>query len=182
MNRHLREEDFCRWIAGERSREAEQHVVNCAECRAHAALMSGVLGGFHDHVHERSEQRLAGYGAFPRGATGTGNRDTRGWFGLLWGKLPVAALLALFVAAVAWLPWHASRSSRLAENPAVNVPAASDDVALLKRVDAEVSRTVPGPMEPLAALIEWLPESQPGSAQSPSGQVSPDRPKRSEER
>jgi hypothetical protein len=138
MNQHLREEDICRWIAGERSRETEQHLGNCGQCRLHVARASDVLGGFHDSVRERGVRRLAGYGALSVSA-----KATRGW--ISWSKLPVAALattlVILLLAVAALLPWHASKS------PAV------DDAALLKRVDAELSRTVPGPMEPLSALI-----------------------------
>jgi len=157
MRRHLQEEDLCRWIAGDRSHEAEQHLESCAQCRSHIARMSEVLGGFHTSVRDRGQRRLAEYGPFPPGAARVAIRA-----GLGWGRLPVAALVTLFVALAAWLPWQASRSSRLAEGPEASVHAA-DDAALLRRVDAEVSRAVPIPMEPLAALIKWQPEPQPGT-------------------
>ena len=54
MNPHLREEDICRWIAGERGMEVEEHLGNCGECRAQVARMNEVLGAFHDTIHHRS--------------------------------------------------------------------------------------------------------------------------------
>jgi hypothetical protein len=127
MSRHLREEDICRWMVGERSLEAEQHLANCGECSSHVARMSEVLGEFRDSAHA-----LAGVGA------GRADRSS----GFAWARMAVAALAALLIAVGFWLPRHESRSM-----PDV------DDAALLRRVDAEVSRTVPGPMEPLAALM-----------------------------
>jgi len=32
---------------------------------------------------------------------------------------------------------------------------ASEDAALLKQIDSEISRAVPGPMEPLVKLVSW---------------------------
>jgi hypothetical protein len=127
MSRHLREEDICRWMAGERSFEAEQHVANCGECSSHVVRMSEVLGEFRD-----SARAVAGVGARRAGRSS----------GFAWGRMAVAALAALLIAVAIWLPRHESRSVQEV-----------DDAALLRRVDAEVSRTVPGPMEPLAALM-----------------------------
>ena len=137
MSRHLREEDICRWMAGERSHEAEQHLANCGECNSHVARMSEVLGEFRDSVHGRSERALAGVGTQRAGSVGA---DRSRGFG--WGGVAVAGLVALLIAVAVWLPRHDLRSVQDV-----------DDAALLRRVDAEVSRTVPGPMEPLAALM-----------------------------
>jgi hypothetical protein len=127
MSRHLREEDICRWMAGERSLDAEQHLANCGECGSHVARMSEVLGEFRDSAR-----------ALPGVRAGRIDRSS----GFAWGRIAVAALAVLLIAVAIWLPRHESRS----------VPEV-DDAALLRRVDAEVSRTVPGPMEPLAALM-----------------------------
>jgi hypothetical protein len=132
MSPHLREEDICRWMAGERSLEAERHLAHCGECSSHVARMSAVLGEFRDSVHGRSERALAGLGNLRAGRPR----------GLGWGRMAVAGLAALLIALAVWLPQHESRSVQDV-----------DDAALLRRVDAEVSRTVPGPMEPLAALM-----------------------------
>jgi len=94
--------------------------------------MSEVLGDFRDSVHGRSARALAGLSTLPA-------RESRG-FG--WGGMAVAVLAALLIAVTIWLPRHESGNVRDV-----------DDAALLRRVDAEVSRTVPGPMEPLAALM-----------------------------
>ncbi len=165
MNRHLGEEDICRWIAGERGVEAERHLGNCGLCRSHVARMSETLDGFHAMVRDRSEQRLGGYGALD--VAMAEQHAARGWNGLGWGKLTLAALataLVILVATAVWAPRHAPHHTASA--------LGVDDAALLTRVDAEVSRTVPGPMEPLAALIEWRPESQ-KAVQSRTDQGSP---------
>lgn len=129
LSKHLTEKDICLWTAGERGLEAERHLESCAACRSQVALMSEVLGGFRASVH------LA--------ANSTPQITPRASNGFAWARLAFATLALLFIAAAVWLPRN---------NPASRT---TDDAALLKRVDAEVSRTVPGPMEPLTALIEW---------------------------
>ena len=146
MNRHFEEDDICRWIAGERGPEAEQHLASCEQCRAHVARMSEVLDGFLESVHEQGQRRMPAYGGFSEGVSKISNS------GLGWRKLSVAALAVLLIVLAAWVPWHASKSARLAER--------NEDAALLRRVDAEVSRTVPGPMEPLTTLIQSQPEEE----------------------
>jgi hypothetical protein len=137
MNRHLREEDICRWMAGERTPEVEEHLANCRDCNTHVARMSEVLSEFRHSVRGRSERALAHPGALP----------ARGPSGLGWGGVAAAVLVALLIAVAAWLPRHMPGNVRAGV-------ADVDDAALLRRVDAEVSRTVPGPMEPLASLIQ----------------------------
>jgi CO/xanthine dehydrogenase Mo-binding subunit len=44
------------------------------------------------------------------------------------------------------------------------VDSAASDAALLMQVDAEVSRTAPAPMEPLAKLVLWDVSSNPQGA------------------
>jgi len=64
-----------------------------------------------------------------------------------------AALCALALSL--WLPRHASQTRVVARVPAR--PAAesvNDDAALLQRVNTYLSRTVPSPLEPLAAPLE----------------------------
>jgi hypothetical protein len=134
MSRHLREEDICRWMAGERNVEAEQHLAGCRDCGSHVARMSEVLGQFRDSAHT-----LAGAGT---PAVLTSSR-------FAWGRMAAAVLVAWSLAVAASLSWH-----RTAPTPD------TDDAALLRRVDAEVSRTVPSPMEPLAALMPQGDRSQ----------------------
>ena len=65
-----------------------------------------------------------------------------------------AVLAALLLVVAASLSWHRASWHRAVPTPAI------DDAALLRRVDADVSRTVPGPMEPLAALMPQSIKSQ----------------------
>jgi hypothetical protein len=150
ISQHLREEQICEWVAGGRNPDVQEHLETCGHCRADVAGMRGVFGGLQKLVREESEQHIAGWpNVVPE-------RPAPGRFGFGWPKLPVAALLTLFIAVAAWLPWRASRAVPLQE-----VSSAADDAALLQRIDADVSRTVPGPMEPLSSLMQWQPEATP---------------------
>jgi hypothetical protein len=139
MNQHLSSEQFARWMAGERTVSEELHVGQCEECGAELARLEAALGLFRGSVREWSEQQ-----------SGAGLQKT--WrversprvFVLRWAVM-VAALSMLV-----WAPIYqgAKEKQRKAE-------LARADAALLEQVDAEISRAVPEPMEPLIKLVAW---------------------------
>lgn len=139
MNQHLSSEQIARWMAGERTPSDEQHAGQCEECGAELARLEAALGLFRGSVREWSEQE-------------SGAEPQRVWrveraprvFVLRWAVM-VAALLMLV-----WMPIYqgAKDKQRKAE-------LARADAALLEQVDAEISRAVPEPMEPLIKLVAW---------------------------
>lgn len=170
MKRHLDEREMCQWLAGERSLAAEEHASGCAQCRAEVARMAEVMAGFQDSVRERSALRQTKYD--PSWAHGwramAGAMAKRGggaWNGWGWTRLWVGGLAAAVIGLVLWLPRIATRSVRAPVEGQASIEAqASEDAALLKRIDADMSRAVPGPMEPLTKLIEWQQETGDGDA------------------
>jgi len=68
-------------------------------------------------------------------------------------KLLAAAAVVCVLVLGLWLPGHLHRNGVIA--PArPSIDSADADVALLERVSTSLSRTVPGPLEPLAAPLE----------------------------
>ena len=138
MNQHLSSDQIARWMAGERTASEEQHASQCAECGAELARMEAALALFRGSVREWSEQESAG-----RPRAWVAQREPRALV-LRWAM--VAAALLMLV----WVPIYqgAKEKQRKAE-------LARADAALLEQVDAEISRAVPAPMEPLIKLVAW---------------------------
>ena len=129
MNEHLTEADISAWVMGDRS---NTHVTECAECRIEVAAMEAALLEFRASAHELA----AGQTPVVRVA------EPRPWW-------PQLALAATAVALLLAIPaWQRAERERVAKQEAA-------DTALLRQVDAEVSRAVPGPMEPLVSLVSW---------------------------
>jgi hypothetical protein len=55
MNSHLSEERISEWIAGERSREAEQHLHDCPECAQEVSGMENAMLLFRDSGHQAAD-------------------------------------------------------------------------------------------------------------------------------
>ena len=145
---HLSSKDICRWMAGERAAERGAHVRECSLCGAEVARFEGALKRFGGSVREWS---AAQPGAQSPGAW----RADRRWRvrPLRWG-LAAAALVVLAVIPV----WKSARDRRIAAE------AAQADAILMEQVDAQVSRTVPATLEPLANLMAW--ENFPAGAEA----------------
>lgn len=143
MSGHLSAEEIAKWMAGERTADAERHVRQCPRCGAEVARLEETLTQFRGAVRGWSE-RLA---PPPR---------------LVEARRPIVpAKWALTVAALVMLAaipvfWSATDRRREAEQERA-------DAALLEQVDAAVSRRVPSPMEPLMTLIAWGPEPTEGT-------------------
>ncbi|MDQ6706321.1 MAG: hypothetical protein M3Z85_10150 [Acidobacteriota bacterium] len=140
MNRHLSPEQISGWILGERQSESENHVNKCPACQAEVAQLGNALAAFRGAVRESSDAR------FGAGFHMEARKKGRAWLSVnaLWAGAAVAALLA--IAGVSVLP-QARRGS---------VPeSAITDAVLLSRIDTELSRAVPCPMEPLTKLVAW---------------------------
>jgi hypothetical protein len=138
MNQHLSPEQIARWMAGERTASEEQHARQCVECGAELARLEAALALFRGAVRQWSEQQ-----SVERPRTWGVERAPR-VFVLRWAM--VAAALLMLV----WVPIYqgAKEKQRKAE-------LARADAALLEQVDAEISRAVPAPMEPLIKLVAW---------------------------
>ena len=130
MSEHLTEADISAWVLGDRS---NPHVTECAECRIEVASMEAALLQFRASAHEVAARQTP---VVARVA-----EPQRWWPQLAFAAVAVALLLAIPA-------WQRAERERVAKQEAA-------DTALLRQVDAEVSRAVPGPMEPLVSLVSW---------------------------
>jgi aryl-alcohol dehydrogenase-like predicted oxidoreductase len=145
MNTHLSPEDISHWLAGERSSEVERHTGECEQCSARLDDMENRLAEFRRTTHDWSAAHPV---AAPRIDWGQSVRRTaQRWV------LAAASLVILISGSAYWE--HARQRARVAE-------MARED-AILKQVDAEISRAVPQPMEPLVSLVTWGPGPKDGS-------------------
>jgi len=127
MNPHLPDETVSKWVSGERTANEEEHVRECEVCRAEVERLTGALIRFRGAVHQcgASTQQLS-FVRPPR-------------YRLRW------AVAALALTAAAWPAYRELTARRTAKADAI----------LLRQVDAQVSRAIAGPMEPLARLMSW---------------------------
>lgn len=143
MSRHLSERQMSEWVLGERSPDAEQHVGECAHCRKAVSGAAQALAAFRQSARQWSESEL---GAAAANAWKT--ERARPWItfrSLRWACM-AAMVSVLAGVSVVWPPKPAAEDS-------------AADAALLERVDADVSQTVPDSMAPLVKLVSWNGES-----------------------
>jgi hypothetical protein len=131
MSGHLQAEQIDACLLGEGTREAEQHLHDCAVCQGEVNRLREAFSSFRDSVHQLASSPNAGW------------TPLRSWTPVSRFSLAVIAF-AVCLVVVFLLPWHSSRQS---------ATQAAADAALLTRIDAEVSRTVPSPMEPLTEFL-----------------------------
>ena len=150
MSQHLSSPEVSQWMIGERTPQQEQHVRQCPECGAELARMEAALGLFRGSVRHWSDRQVR----VPRPLT-----PTRGSRGYPARPLPVRwALAAATLLLLAAVPIY--RNVQVRQRQA---EIARADALLLEQVDAEVSRAVPRPMEPLVKLVSWDFSSTDGS-------------------
>ncbi|HWC97325.1 MAG TPA: hypothetical protein VG456_11260 [Candidatus Sulfopaludibacter sp.] len=127
---HLSEEQIVQWAAGERSADAELHVADCPACRVQVAGFADVLAQFRHSAQGVAAPAPCVPARKP----------------MVWRRLAtVAAAMALLSAASIY---HQGRERQQAL-------VAQQDALLLQQVDAEISRVVPGSMDPLVKLVSW---------------------------
>lgn len=145
-SKHLTSEQILDRLSRLDDRNRDLHLEQCPECRKEVERMARVLGEFRTAVHAWGADVFA----FRRSSAYVARPPAKpGW--------PALALTLVFLLCLA-LAWPTTGRKR--------IPSASADSALLNQVDANVVRTVPGPMEPLAGLLSWeQPATESGPAQ-----------------
>ena len=135
MSQHLSSQEISQWMTGERTPQQEQHVRECPECGAELARMEAALALFRGSVRHWSEGQVR----VPR-PLAPGPRPLP----MRWALVTATLLL------LAAIPVYRNVQDRQRQ-----AEAARADALLLEQVDAEVSRAVPRPMEPLVKLVSW---------------------------
>jgi hypothetical protein len=141
VSRHLSPEEISRWMMGERTAQDEEHVRDCWTCSAEVNRMETALGLFQRSAKDWSRERSP---EFRNVWSIEGARRGVRTLALRW------ALAGLTLLVLAGIPIRTLREREQREARANQI-----DAVLLEQVDAEVSRAVPAPMEPLARLVPW---------------------------
>lgn len=147
MSSHLSKEQISEWILGDRSPQAEEHVRICVVCRNELSRFETTLTHFRGSVRQWSAEQFHG------NRYQVSNTIPR----LTLQKLSYAIAVLAFLVCAALSLVLSRRQPSLPE-------AVLADSALMKQVDQAVSRTVPGPMEPLMQLVSWDGSSSPESS------------------
>jgi hypothetical protein len=142
MKQHLSEEEIAGWALGERTPALLLHLSECAECRKQTETFSDALLNFRRSAHDWAEGRQPPV-RLPEPA--------RWWRVPMRWALVAAALIPLASAPV----YDRYRQHRAVRELAYRQAQEAADSALLRQVDNGISRAVPGPMEPLVALVSW---------------------------
>ncbi|MES1257974.1 MAG: hypothetical protein ABUS51_06075 [Acidobacteriota bacterium] len=142
MKQHLSEEEIAGWAMGERTPALQFHVSECAECRAQTETLSDALLQFRHAAHGWAQGREARF-RLPAPAP--------------WWRLPARwALVTAGLILLAAVPaYETYREHRAARERAGSEAQEAADAALLRQVDAGISRRVPQPLEPLVSLVSW---------------------------
>lgn len=148
MSGHLSSVEISEWLAGILGPDEERHLAECADCAAEL---------------ERAHEPLARFGAAtrawcaaetpaprPEPMASQASRRRR----LTAMRIALVAAAVLMIAAPVYR--HHQRTIEMARQ----------DEVLLEEVHAEVSQSVPEPMQPLEKLVAWnSPSGQSGSSQ-----------------
>ena len=140
MNEHLSAPEISAWLCGEISADRAAHAGQCPLCRAEMARLEADIRGLRGAIHEWARREGGeNQSAWQPARMRTGRVPRLAW---------TAAAAALALASAAPLYRHALERRRAAE-----AARARADAALMQQVDLEISRAVPGPLEPLAGFI-----------------------------
>lgn len=140
MMPHLSPDQLTAYLLDQPDRAAARHVGECAVCRAEIAQQRETLAEFRTAVRSWSAEEAGHYRTDAARALAASRPEPHSWpvsRQLAWAL----AIAAVCVIASFILPRYAGRRT------------AASDAALLDRVDAEVSQTVPAPMAPLMKLV-----------------------------
>jgi hypothetical protein len=141
MSQHLSSRQISQWMIGERTPQQEQHVGECSECGAEVARMEAALAQFRGSVRHWSGRQSR---AQPPAVGSILPAADSATHPMRW-TLVAAALLVLVAVPIYRNMQDSERQAEIARA----------DALLLEQVDAEVSRAVPRPMEPLVKLVSW---------------------------
>jgi len=133
---HLTSQQISEWISGLRAAGVKEHLERCRKCSSELDRFESALTEFRGAVREWSAVQMTGRIASPSRSGAAWRSPQR----LAWAAAAIFAAVVLSFS----VPYFYT-SHPMAANP-------NSDAALLIEVSSEVSRVVPGPMEPLMRL------------------------------
>ena len=145
MNSHLSDDQFARCIVGRATSAELQHSRECAQCGAELSRFRKAVSLFQSAVRKDIDNRIA---LFPS------VRVSRPADTSIWKQRWVLVAAAAIVLMV--LPFI--RTGDKTEEFPGPVSSAADPEAVMNRVNLQLSRNVPAPMEP---LLLGLPDLKP---------------------
>jgi hypothetical protein len=140
MSKHLSEKELAAAIVNGLTPQEQQHVAECPQCSAELEVFHGTLSSFRSRFRGAVDAQLAVGVRRPTRVPEVTHRPIG-----LWG---LAATMILMVMAIPFLYDNAIPSRVPGESAADTNP----DV-LMKSIQAHLSRTVPGPMEPMLIFV-----------------------------
>jgi len=135
MNRHLSEDQIARCIVGQATTTQLQHARECPECGAEVNRFTKCVALFQSSMHEHIKDRIALVPLVTVSKPSRVGTRMHRWV------LVAAAAVILVV-----LPFIRTGNSP-ATSEAVSIE--TDPDAVMNRVNLDLARTVPAPMEPL---------------------------------
>jgi len=145
MNRHLTEDQFARCIVGQATIAEVHHARECPECGAELNRFGKSVALFQRSVRAQIDGRIAQVPSIAVSKpTGVGTRTQR------WVLLAAAAVVLVVLPFV--------RTGNKPEAFPEPISSATDPDAVMNRVNLDLARTVPAPMEP---LMMGLPDMNP---------------------
>jgi hypothetical protein len=148
MTEHLTEEQIAAAVTGGVPDAAKNHLEDCRECGRAVADLRNALGLFRESATAWSKgQQPAIRVPAPAPWWQVWSQPRAQW--ALAGAMCV--LMGLGAAIPAYRHFHGAAQPLIASD---NPRPILSDAALLQQVNAQISRSVPGPMEPLMALMQ----------------------------
>jgi hypothetical protein len=142
MKRHLTEDEIGAFVAGDSASGTMDHLAECAECRRQTAELQGILLAFRESATKwaTAQQPAIRVPEAPQ------------W----WQPRPRWALAVVALALLTAIPAYRHFTTPVTPIATQELTTydREADTALLKQVDAEISRSVPAPMEPLLTLVQ----------------------------
>lgn len=138
MSQHLSEKEFAVAVVKGLAPEERRHVADCSQCASELEVFEGTVRSFRSSYRELVDAQLAGGVRLP--VPERAHRPIG-----LWGL--AAAMIAMVIAIPAF--YDNVVPTRVAGESSADM----DADALMKSIQAHLSRTVPGPMEPMLIFV-----------------------------
>jgi hypothetical protein len=140
VSQHLSEKGFAVAIVNGLTPQERQHVANCSQCAAELEAFQGTVASFRSSFRELVEAQLACGVRLSAAVPQRVHRPIG-----LWGL--AAAMIAMVIAIPAF------HDNVVETRWSSESPADANPDALMRSIQTHLSRTVPGPMEPILIFV-----------------------------